>query len=101
VPAGYMNVSDCAVTSQSLDLARLGVTAKESKPLCHPVLMLSPAWLMPNPYPCCPLPGTVLEGKGNGWGLVPPPSCRSSRVRPGLTSEILVPPAPGSSTQGS
>ena len=41
MPAGYMNVSDCAVTSQSLDLARLGVTAKESKPLCHPVLMLT------------------------------------------------------------
>lgn len=53
------------------------------------------------PCPCCPLPGTVLEEKGSGQGLVPPPSCRSSRARPGLASEILVPPAPGSSTRGS
>lgn len=64
-----------------------------------PCLMLSPAWVMPHPHPCCPLTGMVLEEKGNGCGLVPPPSCRSSRAGTGLTLETLVPPAPGSSTQ--
>ena len=64
-----------------------------------PYLMLSPAWLMPHPHPRSPSHRDGLGRKGKWMRAGPTPSGRSSRAGSGLTSETLVPPAPGSSTQ--